>query len=256
MYLTNNSKYNIKDIEHTISKNIVFEKPIQMTDKMMLDNVYDGLKYTINFLKNNNIEYIAISGTLIGCIRHEGIIPWDNDFDLLIFKDGFKKLTHLINVFNNDKFKLLQLSPGYRVFVDNIFIGDIFVYDMNHESKIVKSYPYINDNPKHLIHQLYFPWIKYELSDLLPTHEMKFEDFKINVPHNIKKVLKVNYPKSKLTHCIYFDQSLHSKYNYNHFYFFGILEYYALKIPIIGYILYYLVHLIININIKHMWVHF
>jgi len=256
MYLSTNSKYRIKDIVHTIPKNVTFESPIKMTDKMMLDKVYDGLKYTINFFNENDIDYIGISGTLIGAVRHMGIIPWDNDFDLLVFKNGFDKLDSLIDSFNNHRIKMLKMSPGYRVFVDTIFIGDIFVYGLNHESKYVKSYPYINGKPNYLIHKIYFPWIKYDLADLFPTSEMQFEDFKINVPHNIKKVLKVNYPKSKLDICKSYDQSTHSLLSYDQFKYLGKLELLSLKIPIIGYLLCYLVHLIINMYIKDMWVHF
>lgn len=41
-------------------------------------------KYTLinNFFKENNIQWFAHSGTLLGAIRHEGLIPWDDDIDM------------------------------------------------------------------------------------------------------------------------------------------------------------------------------
>ena len=35
----------------------------------------------------NNIKYTILYGTLLGSIRHNGFIPWDDDFDFAVHED-------------------------------------------------------------------------------------------------------------------------------------------------------------------------
>ncbi|MBE6164493.1 MAG: LicD family protein [Streptococcus gallolyticus] len=49
-------------------------------------NIMDEIK---PFLNDNDIEYYMLGGTLLGAVRHQGFIPWDDDIDLGIPREQY-----------------------------------------------------------------------------------------------------------------------------------------------------------------------
>lgn len=77
----------------------------------------------------NNINYSLAAGTLMGALRHEGFIPWDDDADIMMTRHEFCKL---INLHDDKGFFTDSLRIEYTVrpvFVKNGKIIDIFVED-------------------------------------------------------------------------------------------------------------------------------
>ena len=54
------------------------------------------LKYVIEFLKENKINYYIYAGTFLGAVRHKGFIPWDDDIDIAITRPEYDKLIALL----------------------------------------------------------------------------------------------------------------------------------------------------------------
>lgn len=56
--------------------------------------------------RENNIRYTLAGGTLLGAIRHNGYIPWDDDIDVMVPQPDYCKILELRDKFETERFVL------------------------------------------------------------------------------------------------------------------------------------------------------
>lgn len=67
------------------------------------------LEYIAKIAEENNIEYSLIDGSLLGAVRHGGIIPWDDDIDIILDVENYKKLLGVLKN-KNRRYQILDSS--------------------------------------------------------------------------------------------------------------------------------------------------
>lgn len=76
----------------------------------------DILKYFDEICRNNNIKYSLIGGSLIGAIRHKGIIPWDDDIDVILDKENYDKMMDVFSKKKHPKYHFLYYKNCERYY--------------------------------------------------------------------------------------------------------------------------------------------
>lgn len=78
---------------------------------------YEVLKYIDKICRKNNFKYFLMYGSLIGAVRNKGIIPWDDDIDVMMPRPDYDRLIKYCqeNESNMEHFKLFEnsLVPEY-----------------------------------------------------------------------------------------------------------------------------------------------
>ena len=68
----------------------------------------DILKDFDALCKKHDLEYFGAFGTLLGAIRHKGIIPWDDDIDIAMPRRDYDKLRAIVEAELSDKYNFMN----------------------------------------------------------------------------------------------------------------------------------------------------
>lgn len=79
---------------------------LQDLHKFCLDIAKDIHQFCVNY----NIRYSLGYGSLIGAVRHNGFIPWDDDIDILMPRPDYDRFC---KIYKSDKFKLATPRNAY-----------------------------------------------------------------------------------------------------------------------------------------------
>ncbi len=62
--------------------------------------------------ERHNIDYFAGGGTAIGCVRHQGMIPWDDDIDVNLIRKDYEQFLKYAELEYADKYTIMNAETS------------------------------------------------------------------------------------------------------------------------------------------------
>lgn len=90
------------------------------------------LKDFIEICEENNLEYYAYAGTALGAIRHSGFIPWDDDIDVIMFREDYEKFLDIMESKKSDKYTIFNVenTDDFHLFISKMSLNGTEVSEM------------------------------------------------------------------------------------------------------------------------------
>ena len=77
----------------------------ELDSKKIKETELEILDYFVAFCQKHNLKYYLTYGSLLGAVRHKGIIPWDDDIDIVLMPDEYDKLINVLTESNDERYK-------------------------------------------------------------------------------------------------------------------------------------------------------
>ena len=137
--------------------NSLYNGRLDVLRKLELDIV----KEIDTICKENDIKYFLVGGSLLGAIRHQGFIPWDDDLDVGMLREDFEKFRRICPAVLSEKYSyqsyrtepeshyifdkirlrntIFSTAFSNRFQIENGIFVDILVYDKTAKSPLIQK---------------------------------------------------------------------------------------------------------------------
>lgn len=114
-----------------------------MTISELHDKLFNVLCVVDDICSKEGISYFLDSGTLLGAVRHQDFIPWDDDLDLKILAEDYPRFKEVLIRSLPDYMKLVEpqeFAPGFYDFVVRICDTRYPLNEETDETRFYRNY--------------------------------------------------------------------------------------------------------------------
>lgn len=211
---------------------------IEMTKALLMQT----FKFFLNLCKRHNLTYYACGGTAIGAVRHQGIIPWDDDIDVYMTRSEYERLVSIKDEFEGTDYELVDMrdetyqKQGYTFCIVKIVHKKSTIWEYEPDTYIQGSYIdiFILDETsgniqdmRELAERLFYARMQYNRAILQVTKQRLLSTWKQrNFPELIRRFIDIIwYTKQKrryLKKLLSLDEQV-KKQKGDHYFCYGIV---------------------------------
>lgn len=175
-----------------------------------MDLVHRGIIETVQvFTKicdENNLKYLMTGGTLIGAVRHQGFIPWDDDMDIFMPREDYEKLLKIPQERLNENIKIKHYTnkDGNNQYLTIKFENSDYKITKKSFEKIVKENLFIDIFPLDGFPNNFFLSVCHKISlkwrmQMIRLARLQFYDKDQEISKKMNPLKKVLYGLDKFT---------------------------------------------------------
>lgn len=184
---------------------------VKDTEQNIINRVYYLLDEISTQFEKHDVEYIIVGGTVLGSVRHGGMIPWDDDGDLCVLNKTPEEIIEILKPLKEKNILSRIHKNGNLVIASvNNHIGLVDIFFMQRSNNKYKfMYPY---NVKYSKEWFY----EYEL---YPIKKYIFGPLVLKGPNKYNEYLNRTYDKNWSTDAVKWNHKaiIHQRVKLNNF---------------------------------------
>ena len=164
-----------------------------------LDKLKSMFQTVVEFLNNNNIKYFIDGGTLLGCVRDGGQIPYDDDIDIGMDVKNFFQFRKIMNSLKSFGFEIIDQPDDIIKIYDyqNLYVRNTTNGETDPRCACIDIFLYIEKKKQYMLSQKanrdIFKNCFYDKKDLFPLKEYNYGDLKVTGANNPEPYLTSYY---------------------------------------------------------------